>query len=314
MPELPPLNDRSTRNGFAGATLDRQSENRAPDCLETARRDPQARLYLFNGDRLVFPADQPSPALQIAIGEALGMVPESLIYLGRNAAGPVLAAATTIDAPPREEAGNGAVISVDLRSHIGTGNASAQELGEIAYGRSLVDWHQNHQFCARCGAKSASVDGGVRRDCPSCGRQHFPRVDPVAIMLIIDDQRCLLGRGPHFQPGMYSCLAGFVEPGETVEAAVQRETFEESGIRCTDVRYHSSQPWPFASSLMIGAHARAVSTELNVDRNELEDVRWFEREEVAQMAAGTHPEGLRLPPEFAIARRIIESFLDGETL
>ncbi len=172
---------------------------------------------------------------------------------------------------------------------------TAADLGAMAQARSLCNWHLRHGHCSVCGAPSVMKIGGYRRDCPACGAEHFPRTDPVVIMLAIDGDRALLGRQARFAPGMYSCLAGFVEPGETIEDAVRRETQEESGIRIGRVRYYSSQPWPFPSSLMIGCHAEALSTEIHRDEVELEDCRWFDRAEVLSMIAGTHPDGHQMP-------------------
>jgi NAD+ diphosphatase len=150
--------------------------------------------------------------------------------------------------------------------------------------------------------------GGYRRDCPACGAEHFPRTDPVVIMLAIDGERCLLGRQARFAPAMYSCLAGFVEPGETIEDAVRRETAEEAGIAVGRVRYHASQPWPFPSSLMIGCHAEAISRDIVRDEAELEACRWFGRAEVQAMLAGLHPDGLKCPPDIAIAHHLIKAW------
>ena len=147
--------------------------------------------------------------------------------------------------------------------------------------------------------------GGAKRRCESCGAEHFPRTDPVVIMLAVRDGRCLLGRGPQFPEGWYSTLAGFVEPGETVEEAVRREILEESGIRIGTVTYLASQPWPFPHSLMLGCLGEAIGDTIDFDKTELEDCRWFSRDEVAQMLAGTHPEGIVSPPGGAIARALI---------
>ena len=153
--------------------------------------------------------------------------------------------------------------------------------------------------------------GGYRRDCPACGAEHFPRTDPVVIMLAIDGDRCLLGRQARFAPGMYSCLAGFVEPGETIEDAVRRETQEEAGITIGRVRYYSSQPWPFPSSLMIGCHAEALSTEFDRDEAELEDCRWFDRgAKSLRCSPATHPGGIKCPPTIAIAHRLIRAWAE----
>jgi len=156
-------------------------------------------------------------------------------------------------------------------------------------------------------------EGGWKRECPSCKAEHFPRTDPVVIMLVTHGDKCLLGRQKQFQPGMWSCLAGFVEAAETIEDAVRREIFEESGIRCTDVTYYMTQPWPYPSSLMIGCSARATSDEIVVDRAELEDARWFSRAEVALMHSRQHPDGMFAAHPFAIAHHLIGRWLHGGT-
>jgi NAD+ diphosphatase len=174
----------------------------------------------------------------------------------------------------------------------------------------MLDWHQRHRFCANCGERSRVSSAGWRRDCAACGAQHFPRVDPVVIMLAVDGDRCLLGRQPRFAVGMYSALAGFLEPGETIESAVRREIMEEAGISCGEVTYFASQPWPFPSSLMIGCFAQARDTDIVVDLTELEDARWFSRAEVAQMLADTHPGGMSSPKPFAIAYHLMKAFVE----
>ena len=155
------------------------------------------------------------------------------------------------------------------------------------------------------------AQGGYRRDCPACNAQYFPRTDPVAIMLAIDGDRCLMGRQARFAPGTYSCLAGFIEPGETIEDAVRREIAEEAGIRIGAVVYHASQPWPFPMTLMIGCFAQATSTEIVPDTDELEDCRWFTREETLAMLAGEHADGLATPPRMAIAHTLIRAWAEA---
>ena len=155
------------------------------------------------------------------------------------------------------------------------GAVPTEQLSAIAMAKSMVTWHQRHGYCANCGTRTAMKEGGWKRDCPNCKAEHFPRTDPVVIMLVTPGDRCLLGRQKQFLPGMWSCLAGFVEVAETIEDAVRREIFEESGIRCTDVTYYMTQPWPYPSSLMIGCTARATHDEIMVDQAELEDARWF---------------------------------------
>lgn len=174
---------------------------------------------------------------------------------------------------------------------------------------SLANWHARHGYCPTCGHPSEAVRGGWSRRCQPCEIEHYPRVDPVVIMLAEHDGRLLLGRQPHYPPGRYSALAGFVEPGETIEAAVAREIKEEAGIDVADVRYLASQPWPFPSSLMIGAHARALGDDLTVDSNELDDARWFDRDQVAAALAGEENAAFLPPPRFAIARTLLEHWL-----
>lgn len=174
---------------------------------------------------------------------------------------------------------------------------------------SLARWHSRHRFCANCGHLTEPVRGGWSRRCPSCGAEHYPRVDPVVIMLAEHDGRLLLGRQPHYPARRYSALAGFVEVGENLEAAVARELHEEAGITVSNVRYVASQPWPFPSSLMIGCHAEAESDQLTIDSAELEDARWFSRDEVT---AAFHDESnapFQAPPKAAIARTLLERWL-----
>jgi NAD+ diphosphatase len=198
----------------------------------------------------------------------------------------------------------------DLRSF---GPLVAPDEGNIlAYARGLTWWHARHRFCGVCGHPTVSAEGGHVRRCtnPACATPHFPRTDPAVIMLVHAGDHCLLGRQPRFPPGMYSTLAGFVEPGESLEEAVAREVLEETGIRVGEVTYHSSQPWPFPSSLMLGFHAEASSREIQVDRDELEDAGWFSRDEILTSwgEGGTH----RLPRPDSISRRLIEDWLCNE--
>ena len=189
------------------------------------------------------------------------------------------------------------------------GALAEDEAPLFAAALSLAWWHSRHLFCANCGASTEIERGGWSRRCTECSAQHFPRVDPVVIMLAEHDGRLLLGRQPQYPPGRYSALAGFLEPGESIEAAVARELHEEAGIRVTDVAYVASQPWPFPSSLMIGCHARAVGDELAIDRTELDDARWFTREEVAAALKGDPDAAFQPPPRFAIARTLLDHWL-----
>jgi NAD+ diphosphatase len=177
-----------------------------------------------------------------------------------------------------------------------------------ATAKAMLGWHRSHRFCARCGAESAMAQAGWQRTCPACGAHHFPRTDPVVIMLITHGNDLLLGRSPGWPEGMYSLLAGFIEPGETMEAAVRREVAEETAVRVGRVDYLASQPWPYPSSLMFGCRGEALSREITVDPNELEDAMWISREELAEAMAGRHP---RLMParKGAIAQFLMQNWL-----
>ena len=192
------------------------------------------------------------------------------------------------------------------------------DLATYGGARALVSWHARHKFCAVCGSPTAIAKGGWQRNCISenCAAEHFPRVDPVSIMLVECDGNLLLGRQPRFPPRNYSALAGFVEPGESIEEAVQRETFEEAGVRVRDVTYVVSQPWPFPSSLMIGCHAYADDPALTIDRTELDDARWFSRTDVAEALAACDSGGdgaaFQPPPRFAVANHLMRWWLNRE--
>jgi NAD+ diphosphatase len=181
--------------------------------------------------------------------------------------------------------------------------------GLAAHAAALVNWHRRHRHCAACGTPTAVADGGIVRRCPSCGTDHHPRTDPVVIMLVTDGDRVLLGRQPSWPPRRYSALAGFVEPGESLEEAVAREVREEAGVEVGPPEYVASQPWPFPSSLMLGFTAPWRSGDPRRIDEELEDVRWFDRAAVEQAVEGREDGPLGVPPRFAIARRLLEQWL-----
>jgi NAD+ diphosphatase len=190
------------------------------------------------------------------------------------------------------------------------------DAGILATARSLLDWHARHRFCAQCGSSTEVASAGWVRKCPGCRATHFPRTDPVVIMLVVHGSRALLGRNRRRPGARFSCLAGFVEPGETLEAAVRREVREEAGIVSGRVRYVASQPWPFPSSMMIGFLAEALTEEITIDPEELAEARWFERDEIREMVARAasgpdDPSRLSLPPPLAIAHHICRRWSDG---
>jgi NAD+ diphosphatase len=301
------------RLGYTASLIERVVERR-PDATALAawKNDPRARSYVIGGELVVLKraADVNDPLFTLAEARALGRTAET-IFLGLIDGAPRFAIALDPAAAEALKARDELVVT-DLRSIAVRGLVAADHLPPLAEGKALVGWHARHRFCPNCGAASNLVEGGWRRDCPSCRAQHFPRTDPVVIMLPVAGERCVLGRSHRFVPGMWSCLAGFVEPGETIEEAVRRETREEAGIVCGRVGYFASQPWPFPSSLMIGCHAEALSHEIIIDRAELDDARWFDREEVATMLLRCHPDGLTTPPTVAIAYHIIRAWVEEE--
>ncbi len=311
-----PTPEPSTLTGFSGNRLDRRSEQRNEAMLTAALADSSARVLLLRGDEAMLRSGEAANALfTVREAEAIGAALDDAILLGWDGNAPRLAATlntdTTFDADSFH-----AVSMRTLAIHGAAGGLLAdtvdpETLGALAQARALLHWHRSCRFCGRCGTRTTMSQGGYRRDCPACDAQFFPRTDPVAIMLAIHRDRCLMGRQARFAAGTYSCLAGFVEPGETIEDAVRREIKEEAGIRIGRVGYHASQPWPFPMSLMIGCFAEAISTEIVPDTEELEDCRWFTREETLAMLEGSHPDGLTTPPRMAIAHTLIRAWAEG---
>lgn len=297
--------DRSRRNGFAFNPLDRRSALREDAAaLAAARAAPESRVLVFAGDRLLMDPAAPAEVTMIEAAR-LGAAVDDAVLLGFEASGRALFAAALNPAAVSEADAHDRF--ADLRALALEGRLAGAMMGAAAQGRSMLGWHERHRFCAACGRPTRVAAAGYRRDCEACGAQHFPRTDPVVIMAIRHGERLLLGRQARFRPGSYSCLAGFLEPGETIEDAVRREVLEEAGVVVGRVDYHSSQPWPFVSSLMIGCIGEAQTDRLVIDREELEDCRWFPRAEVRAMLEGTHGGGLTCPPAYAIARALLEA-------
>jgi NAD+ diphosphatase len=280
-------------NTFAGVRLDRAGPRRTDErWLAERLADSSSRALLVAQDGVYVNGDS-RPALV-----PLPPVHEPVL-LGLDGEGAVFAVdADGIEAP------NGAQL-MGLRE-VGS-LLSPQDAGLLAYGTAMVNWHRRHPHCAVCGAVTHVEEAGFLRRCPACGAEHHPRTDPVVIMLVHDGDRAMLGRQPTWPPGRYSALAGFVEPGESLEEAVAREVLEESQVRVEDVSYRSSQPWPFPASLMLGFHARYADGEARVGDGELDDVRWFSRDELEATVRGETD--FHLPPPLAIARRLIDEWL-----
>ena len=302
------------RLGYAANPLERVSERRADAAFVAGlEADRNAAAYVVAGEFVILrkTVDGLDPLFALPDAKALGGTEETVLLGVADGAGrfgigvdPARAAALKADASLKVN---------DLRTIAVQGLATPEHLSAIAQAKALLQWHARHRFCSVCGASTRVAEAGWRRDCPACEATHFPRTDPVVIMLAVDGERCLLGRQARFPPGMWSCLAGFLEPGETIEDAVRREIREEAGITCGPVSYFASQPWPFPMSLMIGCHATALTRTVTVDRTELEDARWFDRQEIAAMILRRHPQGLATPPPVAIAYHIIRAWVEDAT-
>jgi NAD+ diphosphatase len=281
--------------GFTGSILDRADHLRPqPERITELAAQPSARLLELAG---LDPVLDGEGRLAWSVDGAIGAEPE-LIFLGMDGDAPLFAPLRRIpSAPP--------AWSVFRLMAV----MAPEDLALWGAARSLIAWHNRHGFCANCGAATASFRAGWGRRCEACSAEHFPRVDPVVIMLAEHAGRVLLGRQPQYPAGRYSALAGFVEPGESIEEAVAREFKEEAGIAVRGVRYVASQPWPFPGQLMIACIAEAEGDRLVIDRTELEDARWFPREEVAAALAGDPAAAFLPPPPFAIARTLMAEWL-----
>ena len=297
--------------GYTASRIDRAVTCRGDEAaLAKLAAHPRAGFYVIGGEPVLMktPGETCDPLFSPDEARAFGGARET-VFLGLMDEAPRFG--LSLDAAAVEPLkARGDLKITDLRTIAVQGLVAAEHLPPLAEAKALLGWHARHRFCPNCGAPTNPVDAGWRRDCPSCKVQHFPRTDPVAIMLPIAGDRCVLGRSPRFAQSMWSCLAGFIEPGETIEDAVRREVREEVGIVCGRVNYFTSQPWPFPMSLMIGCHARALSEEIVIDRSELEDARWFGREEVALMLMRKHPQGLTATVPHAIAHHIIRRYVE----
>ncbi len=283
---------------FGGSGLDRAAELR--ERAEGLRAQKGSRaILLWRGKPLISGDDLVRLSMEHPVMEDAAA---AMVFLGREAGVPVFAADLSQWEPEGQETETlNSFLDPSEQRHPAVPDAAFAELRAVmtrlaprdaelaATAKAVMEWHRSHRFCARCGAESEMAMGGWQRDCTACGGHHFPRTDPVVIMLITHGNSVLVGRSPGWPEGMYSLLAGFVEPGETIEAAVRREVFEEAGVRVGRVRYLASQPWPFPASLMLGCAGEALNKDLSIDPDEIEDALWVTREEMAEAFAGNHP-------------------------
>jgi NAD+ diphosphatase len=302
-------------NTFSGNPLDRGGDLRSdPEWLAGHAADPQGlAVALWNGQPFVETA--PDGGLRLAYlaadlaREAVGGSDEHLLFLGLSKSTPIIAVDFETTADPAQGVLEGLGRFEELRG------AALQlpqaDAGIAATARSLFEWRRRHRFCSACGQESESADGGWKRVCPACKTEHFPRTDPVTIMLPVIGERCLLGRQASWPKGRMSALAGYVEPGESIEEACARELKEEAGLVTRRVVYHSSQPWPWPSNLMIGLIAEVENDQARPDQNELDEVRWFTREEARTMIETGEFDGVRPAPPLAIAHHLLKAWSEG---
>jgi NAD+ diphosphatase len=313
MPPHPDLGPKP-HLGYTQSRIERVAERRNDEVWLAAQfADPRSAAYVIGGESIVLKNTGAEIfGATFTIDEARALAPTTeAVFLGlfdgagRFGVGIQPASAEALKA-------RGDLHVIDLRSIAIRGLVTPEHLPPLAEAKAMLHWHARHRFCSNCGAATDMTEAGWKRVCPACKVEHFPRTDPVVIMLAVNGDRGLLGRSGRFAATMWSCLAGFAEPGEAIEDAVRREIMEEAGIRCGQVRYLFSQPWPFPMSLMIGCHAQALNDNISMDDNELVDARWFSKDECAAMLLRRHPEGLTCPPPVAIAHHIIRDWVESE--
>jgi NAD+ diphosphatase len=319
-----PLSKAASDIPLVPAGLDRAAHHRrAPAWLDKAFASDDVRILLMREGLPLVEGSGPASAPQqvgaklapgrplLWLGPQAAMLSQKYnrLFLGETEKGsPVFA----LDLPSSFSLDNSPIAGLGVFEdfRVAASTMDAFDGGAASTARCLFEWRRRHGFCSNCGTRTELVEAGWKAKCDDCGAEHFPRVDPVAIMLAVRGDKCLMGRQAAWRPGFWSCLAGFVEPGETIEQAAAREVLEEAGVRCTGrADYLFCQPWPFPSSLMIGLILEADGEDLTIDTSELETARWFTRDEAKAMMAGTHPDA-HAPMHFAIAHHVLKAWLD----
>ncbi len=301
-------------NTFAGNPLERAGDLRNDPAwlAEQSARPDALALVLWEGRPLIEDTAEGPRLTWLDMGHARNLVTDRELFLGLWEDAPVFAIEFEGPADPADTPVRGLGVFHDMRSAASL--LPAKDAAMAGAAKSLFDWRRRHGFCAACGQPTRNASGGWKRNCEACGTDHFPRVDPVTIMLPIyrrtGEPRCLLGRQAAWPVGRMSALAGFLEPGESIEEGCAREVMEEAGLTVTAIRYHSSQPWPFSSQLMIGLIAEVSHDQASPDQTELEAVAWLTKTEAASVLAGTHPE-IKAPPPSAIAHTLIQAWVNG---
>jgi len=303
---------------FAGNPLNRASEKRLEaKWIESRLHDPSSLIFpMWRLEPFLLGPENSAPPIQLGLLEpgltdVLAANGAPCIFLGLDGDRAVFALDISAANNPAKE-GPLAGLGFFRDARAAGQMVSIKEAAIIAQAKALIDWHQRHGFCPKCGAPTRMMDAGYRRLCDKCNAEHFPRVDPVVIMLATEGDACLVGRGKLFPQGMFSALAGFVEPGETIEEAVRRELMEEASVKVGEVSYWATQPWPFPSSLMIGCFAKATGRDVKVDPSELAELRWIERKVARELIEGKRVDGIMVPPPIAIAHHLIKAFALGE--
>lgn len=303
---------------FSGNPLNRASEKRTDSSWVQAKRvDPSSLIFpMWRLEPFLLGSEKSKPPFELGlvrpeVAEPLAAPEAICIFLGLDGDRAIFALDISHLEHPTE-AGPLAGLGRFLEARTAGSMVSMRDAALIAQAKAMIDWHQRHGFCPRCGAPTKLMDAGYRRLCDKCNSEHFPRVDPVVIMLATEGDACLIGRGKLFPAGMFSALAGFIEPGETIEEAVRRELMEEASVKVGDVTYYATQPWPFPSSLMIGCFAKAENRDVKPDETELAEVRWIERRTARALIEGKQVDGLRVPPPIAIAHHLIKTWAFGK--